>query len=165
MKIIVNDKMQQGYSYELSEPEGKNFAPDFRPELSPQQILEYGAFEGKYITDCRKEFPADWFENARLSPARADAEKKLLQRKIPPVFAGMATARLDYRTGSRGWFQWYCRYYYGRRLPEIDNRQIRRWKAFNRHRAQIEYNCLYGDLACRPRQRQALLQWAYNPFI
>lgn len=75
MKIIVNDKMQQGYSYELSEPEGKNFAPDFRPELSPQQILEYGAFEGKYITDCRKEFPADWFENARLSPARADAEK------------------------------------------------------------------------------------------
>lgn len=100
MKIIVNDKMQQGYSYELSEPEGKNFAPDFRPELSPQQILEYGAFEGKYITDCRKEFPADWFENARLSPARADAEKKLLRRKIPPLFAGMATARLDYRTGS-----------------------------------------------------------------
>lgn len=75
MKIIVNDKMQQGYSYELSEPEGKNFAPDFRPELSPQQILEYGAFEGKYITDCRKEFPAAWFENAKLSPARADTEK------------------------------------------------------------------------------------------
>jgi hypothetical protein len=165
MKIIVNDKMQQGYSYELSEPEGKNFAPDFRPELSPQQILEYGAFEGKYITDCRKEFPAAWFENARLSPARADTEKNCFGVKSRLSLQEWQRRGWIIEPDPRGWFQWYCRYYYGRRLQEIDNRQIRRWKAFNRHRAQIEYNCLYGDLACRPRQRQALLQWAYNPFI
>ena len=62
----------------------------------------------------------------------------------------------------RGWFQWYCRYYMGRRMPDEDRRQIGRWKAIRRHVRQVQMNCEPGDVFCRPRQRQALLHWAYD---
>jgi hypothetical protein len=61
----------------------------------------------------------------------------------------------------RGWFQWYCRYYMGRRTAD-DARQIRRWRAIARHVAQIRNTCRPGDLGCRRRQRQAVLHWAYD---
>ena len=165
MKIIVNDKMQQGYAYELSEPMGQNFTPEFRPELSPQQILEYGAFEGKYMTDCQAEFPREWFIKAKLSPQHPDHNQNCFKLKSRLSLQEWQRRGWIIGPDPRGWFQWYCRYYMGRRIPEIDRKQIQRWRAFNRHRAQVEYNCMYGDLDCRPRQRQALLQWAYNPFI
>ena len=163
--VIVNDKMQQGYCYELTEPEGKNFAPDFKPELSPAQILEYGAFEGKYMTDCKDEFPSHWFEKAKLSPQKAQPEINCFKVKSRLSLQEWQKRGWIIEPDPRGWFQWYCRYYNGRRIPDIDAFQIKRWKAFSRHVAQIEYNCLYGDVECRPRQRQALLQWGYNPFI
>lgn len=157
--------MQQGYSYELSEPMGQNFAPEFKPELSPQQILEYGAFEGKYMTDCQAEFPREWFIKAKLSPQHPDHKQNCFKLKSRLSLQEWQRRGWIIGPDPRGWFQWYCRYYMGRRIPEIDRKQIQRWRAFNRHRTQVEYNCMYGDLDCRPRQRQALLQWAYNPFI
>jgi hypothetical protein len=65
-RVIVNDLMQHDYVYFLVEPAGRNFAPDFRPELTPKEMLRLGVFGGKYMTDCTAEFPADWFRNAKL---------------------------------------------------------------------------------------------------
>lgn len=163
--IFVNDKMQQNYSYELTAGEGKDFSPDFKPELTPPQMLELGVFEGKYLNDCQNEFPEHWFRKAKISPQQSNPELNYFHLKSRLSLAEWQKRGWIFYPDVRGWFQWYCRYYYGRRLPEIDTIQIRRWKSFRRHAAQVRKNCFSHDLECRPRQRQALLQWAYDPFI
>ena len=159
--ILVNDLMQHDYSYILSEAEGKNFDPDFNPELTPQEMLTLGVFGGKYMTDCRAEFPAEWFANARLSHETHRSEYNyFLINASKPLWYWKSKGWI-YEEDPRGWFQWYCRYYRGRRCPD-DVRQIKRWKAMNRHIAQIKKNCATGDLVCRRKQRQAVLHWAYD---
>lgn len=164
-EVLVNDKMQQNYRYTCVAPIGKKFAPGFTPDLTPPEMLEMGVFEGHYLTDCTGEFPAGWFEKAKLSPDKADISKNYFKIKSRQPLSVWKDKGWIYEPDPRGWFQWYCRYYMGRRLPEIDKIQIKRWRAFRRHKAQVEQNCLPGDMSCRPRQRQALLQWAYNPFF
>jgi hypothetical protein len=159
--IMVNDTMQQGYRYELSEPMGKNFHPEFKPELTPAQLLEMGVFGGKYMTDCRGEFPAAWFEKAKLSPERRNPQLNFFGVDASKPLSYWLEKGWIWENDPRGWFQWYCRYWMGRRCAD-DARQIARWKAMTRHIAQIRKNCVKGDLLCRPRQRQALLHWAYD---
>ena len=98
MKIIINDKMQKNYTYETSEPIGQNFAPDFLPELTPAEMLHMGVFEGKYLNDCRNEFPADWFRNAALAPQTANAGINFFHLKSR--LSLLAKTRLDLRPGS-----------------------------------------------------------------
>jgi hypothetical protein len=160
--IVVNDKMQRSYRYFLTEPPGKNFAPEFKPELTPKEMLRLGVFGGKYMTDCREEFPRDWFTRARLSPGKRDVRLNFFCVDASQPLSVWRAKGWIAPEDPRGWFQWYCRYYLGRRLPEEDARQIRRWKAMRRHVRQVEKHCEKGDLGCRPRQRQALLQWAYD---
>lgn len=160
--IIVHDRMQNGYSYELSAPSGKNFSPDFRPELTPAEMLELGVFGGKYMTDCRAEFPDSWFKKAKLNSEFHDAKLNFFGVNASQPLAVWRSKGWIYPDDPRGWFQWYCRYYQGRRLPEEDKRQIKRWRAIKRHIMAIKKNCRFGDLNCRPRQRQAVLHWAYD---
>lgn len=164
MFIVVNDKMQKNYCYETTEPEGKNFAPNFKPELTPPQMLELGIFEGKYLNDCYQEFPKYWFDNAKTSP-QSNININCFKLKSRLSLQEWQKRGWIIYPDVRGWFQWYCRYYYGRRITQIDDIQIKRWISFKRHAAQIYRNCPILDFNCRPRQRQALLQWAYNPFI
>jgi hypothetical protein len=159
--VHVDDRMQHGYRYELIEPAGVHFDPAFRPELTPKEMLELGVFGGKYMTDCRGEFPSDWFETAKLSPRRRDPSLNFFGVDASKSLTYWREKGWIYEEDPRGWFQWYCRYYMGRRCPD-DARQIKRWKAMVRHVAQIRKNCRPGDLDCRPRQRQALLHWAYD---
>lgn len=156
--------MQRGYKYELVAPMGKKFAPDFRPFYSPKEMLALGVFEGKYLNDCHKEFPADWFVKAKTSKT---ADPKLNFFKIKSRQSLQVWRDNGWIIGPdpRGWFQWYCRYYMGRRIPDVDAKQIKRWRAFARHAAQVKAHCEPGNVYCRPRQRQALLQWAYDPFV
>ncbi len=160
--VAVNDKMQKKYTYALGEPEGKNFAPEFKPELTPKQMLELGVFGGRYMTDCKNEFPADWFKKAKLCSTHHEPKLNYFGVNASQPLSVWQKKDWIYPLDPRGWFQWYCRYYMGRRMSEEDTRQIKRWKAIRRHIAQVKKNCHKGDLNCRPKQRQAILHWAYD---
>ena len=126
-------------------------------------MLRLGVFGGRYMTDGRGEFPESWFTHAKLAKGRRGRDvAELFRRRRQPAAVGVEKKGWIHEDDPRGWFQWYCRYYMGRRLPDEDRRQIKRWKTIRRHLRQIEKNCEPGDVFCRPRQRQALLHWAYD---
>lgn len=180
-RVTASDRMQRGYAYVLTARPGRGFAPGFRPQLSPARMLRAGVFEGKYLNDCLLELPREWYAGAlragRLSPGAP----------APALNAFGVKSRLSLREWRRkgwlpaapgdpdvrGWFQWYCRYWLGRRVPALDAVQIARWRAFARHRAQVLASYRRGrrprtpaqKRRHRPRQRQALLQWAYDPYV
>ena len=161
-QVVVKDRMQRDYRYVLAAPTGRDFDPEFAPDLTPKQMLELGVFGGKYMTDCRGEFPESWFEGAKLSPEGPDKRLNWFGVIASQPLAEWRRKGWIAEQDPRGWFQWYCRYYMGRRIPDEDARQITRWKAIRRHVRQIERHCEPGDLTCRRRQRQALLHWAYD---
>ena len=159
--VVVNDKMQKGYVYELVEPMGKNFSPGFKPEISPKEMLQLGVFGGKYMTDCQQEFPRSWFEKAKLNSKIHDASLNFFKVNASQSLKVWREKGWINSLDPRGWFQWYCRSYLRRRC-EDDERQIKRWKMMKRHVVQIENGCLYQDWNCRKKQRQAVLHWAYD---
>jgi hypothetical protein len=161
-KVVVNDIMQKKYVYYLTEPMGKNFHPDFKPQLTPKEMLKLGVFGGKYMTDCKKEFPSDWFIKAKLNHEFHDASLNYFKVNASQPLAVWREKGWIFNEDPRGWFQWYCRYYMGRRDDVMDIIQIKRWKAFTRHIGAVKKNCTKGDFACRTRERQALLHWAYD---
>ena len=179
--IEVWNKMEKG-SYILTESPGQAVAEGFKPYLTPGEILSLGAFGGKYLNDCLLEFPAEWFWNAgllgKLCPGVQDIQVNYfkIDSRLPlkewkkagwvPGGKKLSGKRAvlsgkDTNPDIRGWFQWYCRYWMGRRIPELDEVQIQRWKNFVRHYGAVKKAC--NHISCRPRQRQALLQWAW-PF-
>jgi len=159
--VAVHDKMQRNYRYKLTEPAGRNFDPEFKPQLTPREMLELGIFGGKYMTDCTREFPKSWFARAKLSPEGKNPDLNFFRVDASKPLSYWKRKGWIHEEDPRGWFQWYCRYYAGRRM-EDDARQIGRWKAMTRHLAQIKKHCEPDDWSCRPRQRQALLHWAYD---
>ena len=158
---VVDDLMQTGYAYERVEKPGENFRADFRPELRPDELLALGVFGGKYMTDCAREFPSEWFAKAKLCHESHRSELNFFLVNASKPLSYWREKGWIHPDDPRGWFQWYCRYYMGRRCDD-DDRQIRRWRAMTRHAAQIRAHCEPGDLLCRSRQRQALLHWAYD---
>lgn len=160
--VTVTDKMQTGYTYALTEEMGKHFHPDFKPDLTPKEMLALGIFDGVYMRDCGDEFPDEWFETAKFAEDKPDPAINYFGVHASQPLSVWREKGWIYKDDPRGWFQWYCRYFLGRRIPKEDERQIKRWGAFRRHLAQVKNNCRTGDFTCRPRQRQALLHWAYD---
>ncbi|MBP7113962.1 MAG: hypothetical protein KBA40_00745 [Candidatus Peribacteraceae bacterium] len=159
--VHVKDTMQTA-TYALTEPMGKNFDQRFTPDLTPKEMLTLGVFGGKYMTDCRKEFPSDWFTDAKLCHEKHDPSLNCFGVNASQPLSVWRKKGWIHPADPRGWFQWYCRYFMGRRMPKEDDRQIRRWLAIRRHVSQILKNCERGNLQCRKKQRQAVLHWAYD---
>ena len=160
-KVIVHDLMQKSYTYELVEKVGKNFDVRFRPDLTPKDMLALGVFGGKYMTDCKNEFPKSWFAKAKLSPEKYEKKLNFFGVRASQTLAEWRRKGWIHKDDPRGWLQWYCRYYMGRRHDD-DERQIKRWVKMRRHIVWLQGACRVGDVTCRPRQRQALLHWAYD---
>ena len=150
---IVNKKIENKDIYKI-----------FKPDLSPKKMLELGVFGGSYFGSKIKEYPSIWFKNAKFSKT-FDVGLNRFRVKAGLSRQHWVEKGWIYKEDPLGWFQWYCRFSMGRRILNIDTIQIKRWKNFRRHVTAIEKNCESGDLSCRKRQRQAILQWAYNPFI
>lgn len=161
VRVVVRDIMQNDYVYYRTEPIGRNFAEGFEPDLTPKEMLMLGVFGGRYMTDCRNEFPASWFARAKLCSTRHDPALNYFRVNASLPLSEWRRKGWIHPHDPRGWFQWYCRYYMGRRSDD-DARQIARWRALERHAAAVRKNCFPGDMESRRRQRQALLQWAYD---
>ena len=162
IRVVVNDRMQQGYVYYRTEPVGKNFAPGFRPELTPKQMLQLGVFGGKYMTDCRGEFPASWFTRAKLCFRAARSDVELLRRQRVAVAGHMAAQGVDPQAGSARLVPVVLPLLHGppnRRRSPADSALASDCAVTWR---QIRNDCEPGDLECRRRQRQAVLHWAYD---
>lgn len=166
--IHYSDQFQTNYTYELIEPAGRNFADDLDPDLTPKEMLKLGVFGGAYFIGVEglipDDLPESWFRGVTLS---GDGEKHAELnyygiRASQPLSVWRRNGWINEEYDPHGWFQWYCRYYRGRRLPEEDARQITRWHQMRRHMAQVTKHCQKGDADCRPKQRQALLHWAYD---
>jgi hypothetical protein len=160
--VRVNDSFQQGYEYYRTAEAGQDMHPEFKPHLSPSEMLELGVFGGKYLCDCRDEFPEDWYTKARLSPAGKDVSVNYFGVDASQSLEEWQKKGWIFDEDPRGWFQWYCRYYMGRRIPDEDIRQVKRWKGISRHWAAVRKNCERYDFSCRKKQRQALFHWAYD---
>ena len=147
----------------VKEKKRKDFYKIFKPQLSPKKMLELGVFGGSYFGLQIKEYPKSWFKNAKVSK---NFDVNLNRFKVKSGLSRKEWIKKGwiFKEDPLGWFQWYCRFSMGRRL-KIDEIQIKRWKNFNRHVMAIKKNCEPNDLNCRRRQRQALIQWAYDPFI
>ncbi|HSI21252.1 MAG TPA: hypothetical protein VLA04_06240 [Verrucomicrobiae bacterium] len=160
-KLTSWDPLQPGYTYILSAPAGEGFDAHFLPELTPAEMLSLGVFSGNYFDGHIEEYPPEWFSGSKISEV-ADPDFNFFKVDASQPLSVWQAKGWIYPEDPRGWFQWYCRYYLGRRIPEEDQRQIKRWKAIRRHIGAIKKACRPGDLRCRPRQRQALLHWAYD---
>jgi len=117
-------------------------------------MLEYGVFGGSYLGDTIKEYPKAWFTKPQLSKS-FDVELNYFQ-----IRAGLSLIEWKQRgwimnEDPRGWFQWYCRFSIGRRIPEIDKIQIGRWKTFGpRNIGGIKKYCPKKFYSCCKKQRQ-----------
>lgn len=137
---------------------------DFDPDLTPREMLERGIFGGTYFREKPEDLPNEWFKNVDFEDVKQKAERNYYERNASkPMKYWEDKGWINEDADPKGWFQWYGRYHQGRRLPEEDKRQIRRWKQFKRHKAQVEKNCDPEDEDCRRKQKQALLHWGYDP--
>ena len=145
-------------------PTNPTWHPDFAPSYTPKEMIDLGVFEGIY-THAIEGIPQDWLNSPKVLPRGATPNPELNHYGVKSRQSLKEWKEKGWTSvhSPLGWWQFYCLYFLGRRIPEEDEIQIRRWKQFvARHQAQIEKSCRLDDPQCRPKQRQGLLQWGWN---
>ena len=138
----------------------------FKPALTPKEMLEAGVFGGYYFKGDTEEYPRTWFKKAKTNNDKFDVSLNYFKVRAGLPMSYWMSKGWIFKEDPLGWFQWYCRFFLGRRIEDMDQIQIMRWYNFGpRHIGAINKNCKKNDLICRAKQRQALLQWAYDPFF
>lgn len=162
--------------------------PAFQPNLSPKQVLQMGSFGGTYFRDITSavtglhykgrevisEYPEDWFEGLSLEDLVISPTYRKTLNKYRSACGGSLgmweTSGWISDIDPYGWFQWYCRFFLGRRSSD-DERQVDRWAKGQgpkgRWRIQLMNKVLtarttFDDAKVSPVMRQVLLHWAYE---
>eukprot|EP01001_Neometanema_parovale_P008274 NODE_4555_length_1047_cov_118.136364_g4352_i0.p1 GENE.NODE_4555_length_1047_cov_118.136364_g4352_i0~~NODE_4555_length_1047_cov_118.136364_g4352_i0.p1 ORF type:complete len:268 (+),score=47.74 NODE_4555_length_1047_cov_118.136364_g4352_i0:58-804(+) len=160
--------------------------PDFRPNLTPEEVLRQGSFGGTYFRTIHssvtkqthsgawKELPSDWIKGLKVSTMLAapwksyDAGVNKYKVKSGQTLEAWEESGWIHPQDPFGWFQWYCRFYQGRR-SEDDERQVSRWKKCCGARGRWKGNLVakvlasgkrHDDPSVSPVVRQTLHHWA-----
>ena len=169
--------------------------PTFTPNKSPEEMLREGCFGGSYfrplfsrrlgvtVEEDYKELPSSWYEGldieAFLTSPTYNAEINKYKVKCgQSIEEWEAAGWIAHDHDVRGWFQWYCRFFTGRRCDD-DERQIGRWQRCVGETGRWRRSLLKkyvamgvrevfddgedeekGDVS--PVQHQTCFQWAYE---
>jgi hypothetical protein len=159
----------------------------FKPNRSPKKVFKGGAFGGTYFRpiyssvtgksyksgNVIREFK-DWFEGMdiekMITSEKYDKKVNKYEVKCGSSLESWEESGWIVEQDPYGWFQWYCRYYKGRRTSD-DERQIKRWLALagpnGRFRRRLMNEIIkkkkkYDDHSVSPVIRQVLLHWGYE---
>jgi len=160
--------------------------PDFKPNLSPKEVMQLGSFGGtyfrpiksgvtneKYGSEVWKEYPSDWFEGLNIGRQVASPNYNNTVNKYQ-VKCGASLEEWESSGWMKaqdpyGWFQWYCRFYLGRRTDD-DARQVSRWLKCCGPKGRWKNNLIgkcvrqgkaFDNKAVSPVVRQTLQHWGY----
>lgn len=172
--LICSDpyRSESHQPFNLTAHYGDVYSETFKPKFTPKEMLCNGVFEGRYLNSLYGCFPLEWWENASISIHTPDVTRNFFRvrsRNSLHDWINKMDAVRSY--DPRGWFEWYCFYFLGRRIEGYDDWQIGRWRKFVRHQAQLKANLVkyqhparYYDPVIYPVNRQALMQWSWDPF-
>jgi len=160
----------------------------FKPNKSPKQVFKEGAFGGTYFrpiyssvtgknytaNNATKEYPSSWFTGIdKDKMVTSSTYSKKINKygvKCGSSLEAWEESNWIVKQDPYGWFQWYCRYYMGRR-SEDDERQIKRWLALTGPNGRFKRRLMneiikkkkrYNDVSVSPVIRQVLLHWGYE---
>ena len=141
----------------------KDWDASFGPSYTPMEMLDEGIFEGIY-THAIEGIPAKYKSHKNVIGDKGpDVEINKFKVKSRQSLKEWQKKKWTTKLSPLGWWEWYIKYFEGRRDEKEDKLQISRWNSYvARHQGQIKANCKLGDLNCRPKQRQGLLQWGWD---
>lgn len=140
------------------------WADNFCPSYTPVEMLDQGVFEGLYVAAIPN-LPSSWYKHPNVLPRGSDGDVNINRFKVKSRMSLKEWEDKGWTTKDSplGWFQWYCYYFLGRRIPKEDKLQIGRWNSYvARHQGQIVAAKQLKDLSKRVKQRQGLLQWSWD---